>query len=194
MAAVLARGTEALLSHRSAARLWGLMPPATEWIEVTHPDRRVRREGILSHRAEVADDERDVLDGIPVTSLFRTVFDLAGVLDLRGVERAWHEAEVRGLRDRVSLPMLLERYPGRRGARNLRALLEAPEPVGFTRNDFEEAFVAIVDSHGLRRPRMNGTLAARAVHRDRRAVGRRAARGRARQPCRPRDDEELRER
>ena len=99
-----------------------------------------------------------VVDGIPVTSPSRTVFDLAAVLDKRGLERAWHEAEVRGLRDRVSLPMLLERYPGRRGTRDLRALLEAPEPVGFTRNDFEEAFVALVDRNGLRRPRMNADL------------------------------------
>lgn len=161
MAAVLACGTEALLSHRSAARLWGLMPPAAEWIDVTRPDRRVRRDGILSHRGEVADDERDVVDGIPVTSPFRTVFDLAAVLDMRGLERTWHEAEVRGLRDRVSLPMLLERYPGRRGSQNLRMLLEAPEPVGFTRNDFEEAFVALVDTYGVTRPRMNADLALR---------------------------------
>ena len=96
-----------------------------------------------------------------MTSPFRTVFDLAAVLELRELERVLHEAEVRGLRDRVSLPMLLERYPGRRGARNLRALLEAAEPVGFTRNDFEEAFVALVDAYGLRRPRMNAHLALR---------------------------------
>lgn len=102
-----------------------------------------------------------VVDGVPVTSPFRTVFDLASVLDRRELERAWHEAEVRGLRDRVSLPMLLERYPGRRGSRNLRALLDAAEPVGFTRNDFEEAFVAFVDGHRLQRPRMNGSLAFR---------------------------------
>jgi len=99
-----------------------------------------------------------VVDGIPVTSPFRTVFDLASVLDKRGLERVWHEAEVRGLRDRVSLPILLERYPGRRGTRNLRALLEAAEPVGLTRNEFEEAFVALVDRYGVRRPRMNADL------------------------------------
>jgi very-short-patch-repair endonuclease len=80
---------------------------------------------------------------------------------MRGLERAWHEAEVQGLRDRVSLPMLLERYPGRRGSQNLRKLLKAPEPVGFTRNDFEEAFVTLVDSRGIRRPRMNADLALR---------------------------------
>ena len=162
MAAVLAGGDESLLSHRSAARLWQLMPPAVEWIDVASPPGRVvRRKGIVSHESAVAPDERDVIDGIPVTSPFRTVFDLAAVLDKRGLERAWHEAEVRGLRDRVSLPMLLERYPGRRGARNLRALLEDPEPVGFTRNDFEEAFVALVDAYALRRPRMNADLALR---------------------------------
>lgn len=102
-----------------------------------------------------------VVDGISVTSPFRTVFDLAAVLDLRGLERAFHEAEVRGLRDRVSLPVLLERYPGRRGTRNLQVLLESSEPIGFTRNDFEEAFLALVDAHGVSRPRMNGDLSVR---------------------------------
>jgi very-short-patch-repair endonuclease len=83
------------------------------------------------------------------------------VSDLRELERAWHEAEVRELRDRVSLPMLLERYPGRRGARNVRALLGSEQPVGITRNDFEEAFLALVKTYGLLRPRMNGDLAIR---------------------------------
>jgi very-short-patch-repair endonuclease len=77
------------------------------------------------------------------------------------LERAFHEAEVREVTDRVSLPVLLERYPGRRGAKNLRALLDAPEPASITRNDFEEAFVALVDQYGLRRPRMNADLAIR---------------------------------
>ncbi len=100
-------------------------------------------------------------DGIPVTSPFRTIFDLAAVMDLRTLERAWHEAEVRRLTDRVSLPMLLERYPGRRGTRNLRALLESEEPVAITRNDFEEAFLALIEAYGLPRPRMNADLALR---------------------------------
>jgi very-short-patch-repair endonuclease len=131
-------------------------------VDVTCPPGRVvRRRGITSHESLLADDEREVVDGIPVTSPFRTIFDLAAVLDKRALQRAWHEAEVRELRDRVSLPMLLERYPGRRGTRNLRALLKTPEPVGFTRNDFEEAFVALVNAHDLRRPRMNAPLALR---------------------------------
>jgi hypothetical protein len=162
IAAVLASGSGACLSHRSAARLWGLMPLGDEWPEVTSPrHNRSRRREIICHEGTIAPDERSLVDEILVTSPFRTIFDLAAVLKLRELERAWHEAEVRGLRDRVSLPMLLERYPGQRGSRNLRALLESGEPVGFTRNDFEEAFVGLVDSYGLLRPRMNGDLALR---------------------------------
>jgi len=58
--------------------------------------------------------------------------------------------------------MLLERYPGRRGARNVRLLLEEPEPAGFTRNDFEEAFRLLIVAHDIHpRPRMNAPLALR---------------------------------
>lgn len=162
MAAVLASGEGACLSHRSAARLWGLMPAGDGWVEVTcQRGRRARRRGIVVHEAVVADDERGEVDGIPVTSPFRTIFDLAAVLERRGLERVLHEAEVREVRDRVSLPMLLERYPGWRGTRNLRELLESPEPAGITRNDFEEAFLALIDACGLPRPRMNAALAIR---------------------------------
>ncbi|HEV2790666.1 MAG TPA: hypothetical protein VGV69_05155 [Solirubrobacterales bacterium] len=162
MAAVLAAGEGAVLSHRSAGRLWRLMPPGAEYVDVTcAPGRIVRRKGIVSHESLVLDDEREVVEGIPVTSPFRTIFDLAAVLDRRQLERALHEVEVRRLTDRVSLPMLLERYPGRRGTRGLRDLLGSKEPVGITRNDFEEAFLALIDAHGLPRPRMNADLALR---------------------------------
>lgn len=162
MAAVLAAGEGAVLSHRSAARLWRLLPPVAERIDVICPPGRVvRRKGIVSRQSTLRDDEWLVRDGIPATSPFRTVFDLAAVAPMRELERAFHEAEVREVTDRVSLPMLLERYPGRRGSRNLRVLLEAGQPVGITRNDFEEAFVALVDRYALRRPRMNAPLAIR---------------------------------
>jgi very-short-patch-repair endonuclease len=162
IAAVLAAGPRACLSHRSAARVWRLMAPAAEYVEVTClRHHRVRRHGIICHEGVIADDERGVVDGIPVTVVFRTIFDLASSVTMRELERAWHEVLVRGLTARVSLPVLLERYPGHRGNRNLRALLESAKPVGFTRNDFEEAFVALVDTYGLRRPRMNAPLALR---------------------------------
>jgi very-short-patch-repair endonuclease len=161
LAAVLACGEGAVLSHRSAGRLWGLLPNTSEWVEVTCPRAEVERIGIVGHRSQLRDDEWLVRDGIPVTSPFRTIFDLAAVAEMRELERAFHEAEAREVTDRVSLPLLLERYPGRRGARNLRMLLGVPEPVGITRNDFEEAFVTLVDRYGLQRPRMNAGLAVR---------------------------------
>ena len=162
MAAVLASGPGACLSHRSAARLWRLMPLGDEWPEVTTPPgHRARRRGIVCREAAVTDDEWEVVDGIPITSAFRTIFDLGALLKKRELERAWHEALVQELRATVSLPVLLERYPGRRGARNLRALLESERPEGITRNDFEEAFMALVDAHGVPRPRMNADLAVR---------------------------------
>ncbi len=161
MAAVLSCGDGGVLSHRSAARFWRLLPPTAEWIDVTRPDRRMRRNGIVGHRSGLHDDEWLVEDGIPVTSPFRTIFDLAAVVDKRQLERAWHEAEVRKMTDRVSLPVLLERYPGRRGTRNLRELLASVEPIGISRNEFEEAFLALVDACGLPRPRMNADLSLR---------------------------------
>ncbi|HET7455452.1 MAG TPA: DUF559 domain-containing protein [Solirubrobacterales bacterium] len=161
MAAVLACGDTAVLSHRSAARFWRLLPPAGEAVDVTSPKAEVERLGIVGHRSSLWDDEWLVRDEIPVTSPFRTIFDLAAVVGMRELERAFHEAEARELTDRVSLPMLLARYPRRRGSRNLWALLEAREPIGITRNDFEEAFLALVDRHRLSRPQMNADLAIR---------------------------------
>jgi very-short-patch-repair endonuclease len=161
MAAVLACGDAAVLSHRSAARLWQLLPPGAEWVDVTCPEAEVERNGIIGHRSHLRGDEWLVNDAIPATSPFRTIFDLAAVLEMRDLERAFHEAEVREVRDRVSLPMLLERYPGQRGTRKVRALLESREPVAITRNDFEEAYLALVDRFDLRRPRMNASLAIR---------------------------------
>jgi len=161
MAAVLACGEGAVLSHRSAARLWWLLPPAGEAINVTSPKAEVERRGIVGHRSSLRDDEWLVLDGIPVTSPFRTIFDLAAIAEVRELERAFHEAEAREVTDRVSLPMLLERYPGRRGTRKVQALLEARAPLAITRNDFEEAFLALVDRNGLPRPRMDADFAIR---------------------------------
>jgi very-short-patch-repair endonuclease len=162
MAAVLATGPRACLSRRSAARFWRLLPPGDEWPEMTvPPGHRVRRSGLIVRESTLAADEWEKVDGIPVTAPFRTIFDLAAVGKTREVERAWHESLVRELTAKVSLPTLLERHPRHRGTRMLRALLGSEAPVGITRNDFEEAFLVLVDAHGIRRPRMNAALALR---------------------------------
>lgn len=162
MAGVLACGSGAVLSHRSAARLWGVFPYDPRRVEVSRPRAgRTKHRGILLRQARLLPDEVTEVDGIPVTSIFRTIFDLAAVCSKREVERAFHETDVRQLTDRVSLPQLLERHPGRRGAATIRAVLAGRESVGVTRNELEERFVALLDSHRLPRPRLNGTLAVR---------------------------------
>jgi very-short-patch-repair endonuclease len=162
LAAVLACGPGAALSHRSAGYLWGLLPAPPSLPEVSRPGSHRKRDGLVIHRSALAEDEVVVVDGIPVTSPFRTIFDLAGTLPtMRHLERAMNEAEVRQLRDRVSLPILLERYPRRRGSAWVRALLASREPGGITRNDFEELFAAFLDQYRLPRPRFNATLALR---------------------------------
>jgi very-short-patch-repair endonuclease len=90
------------------------------------------------------------------------MLDLAGTLKERDVERAWNEMDVRGYTDSLSVPDLLKRYPGRRGSLVLTRLANRKSlPVGITRNDFEEAFLALIDRHGLPRPRMNVHVALR---------------------------------
>ncbi|HEX4669633.1 MAG TPA: DUF559 domain-containing protein [Solirubrobacterales bacterium] len=158
MAAVLACGPEAVLSRRSAGQLWKIVPRASHRPEVTRPFACHGHDSISVHRGRIPADEIVAVSDIPVTSVARTQFDLAGMLKKRQLERVLHEVEVRELRDRLSLWDLLERYPRRRGAANLRALLTSKMPVGVTKNDFEERFVAFLDAHGLPRPRLNGTL------------------------------------
>jgi hypothetical protein len=160
MAAVLAFGPEAVLSHRSAGQLWGIYPRIEIAPEVTRRRHAEGRPGLTIHRGSLRPDEVGTMWRIPVTSVARTMFDLAGMLDEREVERAWNEMEVREYRTRLSVPDLIERYPGRPGAPLLTRLADG-KPVGITRNELEEAFLALVDRFGLPRPRMNAHLAVR---------------------------------
>jgi very-short-patch-repair endonuclease len=162
MAAVLAHGPHAVLSHRSAGQLWGLHPRSRIEPEVTCPGSKKTKKGIVAHRGTLLRDEVVWVRGIPVTSVPRTMFDLAATRSEREVERAWNEMEVRGFRDRLSVPLLLERYPSRKGSLVLARLAKRKElPVGITRNDLEEAFLALIDRFALPRPRMNAHLAVR---------------------------------
>ncbi len=111
LAAVLTLGPAAVLSHRTAALAWRLIPAWSGPIEATRPTNAKARAGMRIHRAALPNDEIAEVDRIPVTSVFRTIFDLAAVSSRRELERAFHEAEVRELRDRLSLWGLLERYP-----------------------------------------------------------------------------------
>ena len=156
MAAVLAAGEGCLLSHRDAASLWGIRANARSLIEITTPRSRRPRQGIQFHRSSLPSDEITVCDGIPVTTVPRTLFDLATVLSFRQLERALGEAETRKLWDELSLLDLLRRYPRRPGSRTVRAVLEArAEGAKVIRSDLEVEFLEFVDGVGLPEPKLN---------------------------------------
>lgn len=110
------------------------------------------------HQVLLPADERTVVDGVPVTTVPRTIFDIAARGGRRELERAFHEAEAQGLADPLSLPDLLARYPGHAGAPLLRALLEIGPAGGATANDFEAKFADLLERHRLPRPRFNADL------------------------------------
>lgn len=160
MAAVLAEGRGAVLSHHSAAMLWGLITPSTAWPHVTTASRKNhRRRGIHRHSTAFADDETTIRHGIPVTTVARTLLDLAADLDRHRLERAIAEAEYRRYAGAPSLEELIERYPRRRGVRNLRAILASGNAErGVTRSPLEDRFLRFLDARGLERPELNAPL------------------------------------
>ena len=158
MAAVLASGPCAVLSHRSAASLWRIRATTRSLIEVT-ASRQCSRPGIQTHRGSVPADEMTVLRGIPVTTVPRTLLDLAAMLPRRQVERAVNEAEVLQLFDALSLADLVARHPRRRGVASIGALLAArSHGSGMTRSELEERFLVLLDQAGLPSPDVNRSV------------------------------------
>ena len=157
MAAVLASGPDAVLSHWSAAALWGIRPNGRTRIDLTVPHRSRSSELICRHISQIPPDERSVKDGIPVTSVPRSTFDLARTVDLDTTVSMLREAEYHELYDRLSLSDLLERYPKKRGSRKVRAALQRlkEEPSGRKRSKLEERFAPFLRRHRLPLPRFN---------------------------------------
>jgi hypothetical protein len=161
MAAVLASGRDALLSHRSAAALWDLLPTSTALVDVTAiRSTTAGRSGIAIHRVkELHPDDRASHDRIPVTSVARTLLDLAAVVFPRQLERAVEQAERLGLFDLTALKHLEDRSRGRAGWPLLRATLQIyREPVS-TRSEFERRFLDLCRVAGLPSPAVNSFIA-----------------------------------
>ena len=157
MAAVLLAGPGAVLSHRSAAALWGMRSSIPQ-IDVSLDGNRRSRAGLAMHRVALPHDEVTNLRGIPITTSPRTIFDLAATRPRREAEEAFNEAEVLRLSDPLSVLDLLERRPRRRGAATIRAILAAHRGTTITRSQLERDFLAFVDRTGLPRPIMNAPL------------------------------------
>jgi very-short-patch-repair endonuclease len=162
MAAVLASGPDAVLSHYSATALWGIRPSSRSVIDVTDPVKSRSWDGIRRHYKALPLDEITVKDGIPVTTVPRTIFDLAATEPVDVVKAMLREAEFLGLHDRLSLWDLVERYSGRRGIRKVKVALEAlkDEPLDERKSRFEERFDPFLCRHDLPRPRYNQWIVA----------------------------------
>jgi very-short-patch-repair endonuclease len=153
MAAVVAYGDRAVLSHRSAAVLWGLQPERGPRIDVTVPaggGRRNRRT-VIVHASRLREQETTKKAGIRVTTPARTIIDLADISTARELERAIDEADYLRLELAELSPI-----PGRRGAGRLaRVLAEHEAGSTLTLSEFEERLVALCSRSGLPMPRIN---------------------------------------
>jgi len=154
MAAVLTCGPNAVLSHRSAAALWGIAPPPTSGIDVLADSDRHARPGLRVRRATLSAVDRNSCDDVPTTSLPRTLLDIAAVAPW-ALERALEESERLELFDLRAFEELISRSRGRRGVRRLRDALAAYREPAFTRSELERRFLRLVEEAGLPKPSVN---------------------------------------
>lgn len=161
MAAVLACGEGAVLSYWSAAEVWELIPRDDRALDVSATaGSRGRHLPIRIHRAySLRPDEVTTRAGLPVTTVVRTLYDLAAVADVDDVERALADSLARRLTDRAGLLSAVDRYAGRRGARRVRFLLDAGRGVARTRSEAEARFVRLIRRARLRAPETNTLVA-----------------------------------
>lgn len=161
MAAVLACGPDAALSHRSAAALWEIFPRAAGGIEAqgegeievsvpAHVDRR--RPGIVVHRrASLGPTDLTRLHGIPVTTPVCTLIDIATQVRRNSLEAVVNEADKRGLVDPETLRSALGELAHRPGVAALRGTLDR-RTFTFTESELERRFLPIVRRAGLPQP------------------------------------------
>jgi very-short-patch-repair endonuclease len=161
IAAVYACGAGALLSHRSAGVIHGLVRSSVPMIDVTVPHARTARDGISLHRSRaLAPADRTRVDQIPVTSVARTLVDLADVLTDERLAKAIHRAEILRVFDLRAIEEALARVPGRKGRHRLHRVLAAyqPEP-HFLRSRAERRLKALCKERGLPLPQFNVDVA-----------------------------------
>jgi very-short-patch-repair endonuclease/predicted transcriptional regulator of viral defense system len=162
MAAVLAGGPDALLSHRCALGLWQVRAAESGLIDVTVPGPSSRKgpSGIRLHSTKALHHEDlAVIDGIPVTSLARTILDYASVAGSQRVRQALEKVERMGLLIGRELDDLLTRNVNHRGANTLKtALADLAGPAPWTQSELEDRFLALIREAGLPEPELNVVL------------------------------------
>jgi hypothetical protein len=166
LSAVYACGAGAVLSHGSAAALWDLRSPPSGCIDVTLSRRGARsRARIQVHRTRVlGPDDVAERDGIPCTSVARTLVDLAGAVPEHRLRRALERAVELRLFDGRALGAMMNRLNGRRGVANLRHLIaELADEPPFMRSELEQRFLELVGRAGLPLPAVNARIAGHEV-------------------------------
>jgi hypothetical protein len=158
LAAVLACGPAAALSHRSAADLHGLRKTNRAPIDVIVPGRTARRhDGIDLHRSTtLTPADITIVDAVPVTTHARTALDLAAVVRRRAVERALDQAEILEVFDLNALEDQLDRNPHHPGAPILKAILaEHAAGTTVTWSHLEELCLEVTCAAGVEPPEVN---------------------------------------
>jgi predicted transcriptional regulator of viral defense system len=158
LAAVLACGPGAVLSHRSAADLLGLRKTDRAGIDVTVPaDVRRRFDGVDAHQSRtLTAADITTVDAIPTTTVARTALDLAAVVRRRAVERALDQAEMLAVFDLNALTDQLARNPHHPGAPTLGAILEQHTAgTTVTWSDLEELCLEVTRAAGVEPPEVN---------------------------------------
>jgi very-short-patch-repair endonuclease len=160
-AAVLACGDGTAVSHRSAAGLWRLGPPARDEVEVTVAGRDCRpRPGLRVHQVEeLSPLDRTTKQGIPLTAPARTVIDYASTTGANEAERAIAEAFALKLVTEPQLLAAIDRAPHRAGVACVKAILGQPGGPKRTRSGGERAMLQLVRAAGLPEPRTNHPVA-----------------------------------
>ncbi|HMJ72800.1 MAG TPA: AbiEi antitoxin N-terminal domain-containing protein [Solirubrobacterales bacterium] len=155
LAAVLACGPNALASHTSAAWLWGLLTSRPGTFHVTAVTRRHAKPSLRLHYARLADEDRAVREGIPVTALPRTLLDLASTLSATRLDRVIERSEELRLFDLRSIDALLGSAGHHPGVSRLRhALAIYRHEPAFTRSRLERRFLELVKRAALPAPSM----------------------------------------
>jgi very-short-patch-repair endonuclease len=156
LAAVLACGKGALLSHGSAAWLWGLYDKCPQRHEVTVPARGHQAVRIKIHHSTILEPaDKTVSERIPVTAVARTALDLAARVRKGNPEGLLERAYQLGLLDLAEIDSLLPRCGGHTGAGALREVVDLYRDPSFIRSLAERRFLALVKKAGLPRPAMN---------------------------------------
>lgn len=157
MAAVLACGPNAVLSHRAAAALHGLRPPAGRDIDVTVPGHRKGQSGIHVHNVRHLDPaDCTMIDGIPVTALERTLLDYAEVSGVQWTRLAIEAAQRQDRLDLEPYRAMLARNPGRHGrAVLIAAMSQVRDEAPWTQSEPERRLLAGLRGRGLPEPSTN---------------------------------------